>query len=202
MATGPHSNKLVIDKSLAQRSFFVVLSFSLCAFLAQHILEQKSASLDDTLVDRAAQLADISSNSQSCLVRLEEVEDELQTVKAEVKQLRRHKNDQALEANREERRCQQQLVDMGEHRQKEIEYELNSANAKLSSDKQLGLQYWMAEALARLQDRDARAVWEQKMSSEELRNTLVVELSELLGKPVEELQMLEAVELIQIVTRL
>ena len=54
-----------------------------------------------------------------------------------------------------------------------------------------------AAARAQVQDAAPRLVWAQNLSTEDLRNTLVVELAQVLGNPVESIQAITDVELVQ-----
>jgi len=190
-------DEYTVDAASAKKTGLCMLGFLVITIGWLYMLDIRSASLDSTLVKRATVLADISFATKACLTRKQKVDAKIRAQKEEIKRYRRKKNSDALEFKKKERGCEQQLEQVRDHRKSELDFEIASLKAKLGDDNVLSMKYYMTESLAKVQDAAPRLVWAQNLSTEDLRNTLVVELAQVLGNPVESIQAITDVELVQ-----
>ena len=122
---------------------------------------------------------------------------ELTTLKSEIKQYRRQKNKEALDYKKKEAACEQLYTDIKQRREKQLQFSIASYTAKLGEDKELAMRYWLCEALAKVQDVDPTAIWDKYSNVADIRNTVVVELTQILGVSVESVQAMMDIELVQ-----
>jgi len=186
-----------VDAASAKKIALCVFGLLVVAVGWLYMLDIRSGNLDSTLVKRATVLADISFATKACLNRKQKVNTKMRSQKDEIKRYRRKKNSDALEFKKKERGCEQQLEEIRDHRKKKLDFEIASLKAKLGDDGALSMKYYMVESLAKVQDAEPRVVWTQNLSTGDLRNTLVVELAQILGTPVESIQAITDVELVQ-----
>eukprot|EP00041_Stephanoeca_diplocostata_P034148 m.1147429 g.1147429 ORF g.1147429 m.1147429 type:complete len:139 (-) comp24471_c0_seq15:1183-1599(-) len=137
-----------------------------------------------------------------CAKESESVQEIYLDLKGKLRDFRREKNKQARELKEKEMECQRKLDLMIGTEHSQLQFDINSLNAKLGDNETLISQYRLTEALAVVQGVLPIDIQRKQYSLMDLRNTLVVELSGLLEVEVSSLQHMLNVELVQQVNNL
>ena len=108
----------------------------------------------------------------------------------------------ALKSHKAEQKCKADLGEVTDQAMAGARFESRGLEAKVVGNEALGDKYWVCESLAKLQDEFPHQIWEKYPNIDDMRNTLVVELSQILGVPVKDLQGKLIAELVQLVQEL
>lgn len=188
-------------KRFAKYTWLYVAAVAL--WLAMMTLESERT--HTTLLARGVLLADMGEAERACMAHEAKVVGLHHNLKDELKRIRRSKNDDAIVYKKVETDCYQKLKDIEDKGIKRRNFEIASLTAKTLGNHTLINQYRLVEAVAKVQqDRweHAEDLWKLGKSFDDLRNTLVVDLSQLLSVSIESLQALQAIELVQRVEEL
>lgn len=167
------------------------------------LLLSSTRSIEVTLVRRAETLAEHERAERSCLAERDRLAAERDNMKEKLKQTRREKNAEAMTMKRNDRACHLSLHDIDEARRPTIDFEIAGLEAVYAgTNNTLIRQHQLVEALAKVQDKAPYTVWRRNLSLSDLRNSLVVELANVLSADVAVLQSLHTLELIQQVREL
>jgi hypothetical protein len=187
-------------KRFAKYSWLYVAAVAL--WLAVMTLESERTGA--MLLARGVLLSEMADAERACMAHEEKVVGLYHDLKNELKHIRRTKNGDAIVYKKVETDCYQKLKEIEDKGIKRRNFEIASLTAKTLGNHTLINQYRLVEAVAKVQDRwdHAEALWKLNKSFDDLRNTLVVELSQLLSVSIESLQALQAIELVQRVEEL
>eukprot|EP00035_Acanthoeca_spectabilis_P034247 m.27911 g.27911 ORF g.27911 m.27911 type:complete len:223 (-) comp6488_c0_seq1:1255-1923(-) len=162
------------------------------------VLSERADELSATVLERASALAEPSEREHQCEGMKNIARAELEALTQDRRKLRREKNANVMKFNREEKLCERTLSTLKSVKKVDLNYEITSLEAKLGSDEVLIIRHRMVEALAKLQDRRPVDLWDNgKAEQEQLRNSLILEMSQLLPITLHELQSMHNVELVQ-----
>jgi hypothetical protein len=110
--------------------------------------------------------------------------------------------EEALKTHKTEEQCKYDLKKIADQQMAAAQFESKGLEAKLGVDEGLAEKYWVCESLAKIQDGLPHVTWAKFPQTDDMRNTLVVELSVILGVPVKDLQGKLVAELVQLVHEL
>jgi hypothetical protein len=159
--------------------------------------------LTTNLLDNAPVLADAIQQEHNCTLTRTNSETEWTARKQLLRKLRRTKNADAMKLSHENQACEAALQKLDSVRIPALNYEIASLDAKVGNNETLITLYRMVEALAKLQDRQPMELWATGMvDGEQLRNSVILEMSQRLGAPLNKLQELHTIELFQQVANL
>jgi len=192
----------VIDAEMAKKYLGAIMALTLTIVFWMIVLDFRSDSLNVNLIERASVLAEQSSATKVCLVRRQKLEVLVTKLKSDLRTLRRKKNYDALAEVRHQHECEATLEQVQGPDTLKLQFQTRALTAKIEDDKDAALRYWLCEALAKVQETEPMAVWEQYPKTEDVKNTLVVELAQILQVEVAEIQGKIVGELIQLVNDL
>ena len=161
------------------------------------MLSHQAEDLNTLVLSRVSLVEDASEEERMCARAREAAQATLQDGKDRLRSLRRSKNLDAMKYNHHEEACRQTVHKIATVHKPALEFEIMSLNAKMGSNETLIQLYRMVEALAKLQDKSPAELWAVQMGEQELRNSLILELSQLLAMEPRELQGLHTIELLQ-----
>lgn len=163
------------------------------------VLDFRSDAIDATLIERASVLAEQSAATKACMLRRQKLDGISTKLKSDLRTLRRKKNNDALAEVRHQHQCEAALETVQGHDSQVLQFQTRSLTAKLQEGNEEALRYWLCESLAKVQEIEPMVVWEKYPKTEDVKNTLVVEVAQILQTEVEEIQSKIVDELIQLV---
>eukprot|EP00051_Salpingoeca_urceolata_P006834 m.90365 g.90365 ORF g.90365 m.90365 type:complete len:244 (-) comp15007_c1_seq2:219-950(-) len=163
-----------------------------------HFLTLESDQLDSSLLEGAAALEELQEALTLCRTSETALETTRASLRDSQRSIRRTKNAEALAAIGKERACTARLKDVEENKEDSLDFELETITAKLKGGEQ-ALFFRLIEAVAKLQDERPMKLAQVHHQVEDLRNSLIAELSVIFDQPVQRLQTLKTEQLVEVV---